>query len=312
MLVSRLVSLPGPRRRYGKSKDVAFTITVVDEFHEKLPLYDGEEVQIVWMDAHNPSCTYRGALNGLINLKTPFEEGVYDLYIEMIAATGIVLPILYKGIEIVNSVDKGHVPTLLECFRIIEYNHEKYYIKENYGQTLGSHVYDSAIVMLEYLLLHSSSICIPKDGYILELGSGTGVIGICLANLAPFARNSILLTDKRTQLDLINDNISLNNVARCSAFEFDWSNQHLVAELLMRQSVPSIIIAADVLYAKDCIDVFFQCINGLYHSSVTILIAQKVRPIMHLRIENGDVLHNFKFIKVYEKFDVVVWSLHKP
>ena len=312
-MIGRLVLLSGPRRQYCSSRSISFTVSVSDEFHEILTLYADERVRIMWIDNDGSSIGYTGVLNGMTTLKTPTETGLYDLCIEMANTTvkGVILPLLYKGIEIVSSVNKGYVPAVLESFRIVECNHKKYYIKENYGQTLGSHIYDSALVMLSYLSLHLSSIIIPKDGYILELGSGTGVIGICMADLVTSISNKILLTDKCTQLDLIDDNITRNNATRCSVVELDWSSTQHIQELLAKSSFPSVIIASDVLYAKDHIDSFFQCVAKLHDNDTAVLIAQKLRLNMHLNVENGSMLHGFTFVKVHEMFDVVVWSLQK-
>ncbi len=312
-MIGRLILSAGPRMQYCNNRNVSFTVSVSDEFHEILTLYRDECVRIAWIGNDVTRIDYMGVLSGVTTFKTPSELGLYDLCIEMANTTfkGKILPLLYKGIEIVSSAEKGYIPIVLESFRIIEYNHKNYNIKENYGHALGSHIYDSALVMLSYLSLHSSSIITLKDGYILELGSGTGVIGICVADLVTFVSNKILLTDKCTQLDLIGDNIALNNATRCSVLEFDWSNNRHIQELLAKSSFPSVIIASDVLYARDHIDTFFQCVTKLHSNGTTILIAQKLRPNMHLTIESGSMLYDFTFVKMYEMSDVVIWSLHK-
>lgn len=65
---------------------------------------------------------------------------------------------------------------------------------------------------------------------VLELGAGTGVIGIALALLGA----DVTLTDRGAVLPLLHKNVELNRVAsRCVVKEFEWSFLYLIEFLFI-------------------------------------------------------------------------------
>ena len=144
-----------------------------------------------------------------------------------------ILPLLTDVFELVATTVGMNLTTtpLLSCYRLCA----GLVIKEEYGHTIGSHVYDSSIVMLRYLnkmLLQSplsssssssslslSSIssspiytsilsCSPND-IVMELGSGCGLVSMWLSQHIPMR---IVATDLAAQLPFLRSNVHRNTL----------------------------------------------------------------------------------------------------
>jgi predicted nicotinamide N-methyase len=108
-------------------------------------------------------------------------------------------------------------------------------IEEDYGKTLGSHIYDSSVSIIRYLLrqkvsdgstaLEGSESCTADESrhsVALELGAGCGLVSIWLSKESSFHR--VIATDMACQLPLMTRNIARNGAQdRCSVRELDWS-----------------------------------------------------------------------------------------
>jgi predicted nicotinamide N-methyase len=111
-------------------------------------------------------------------------------------------------------------------------------IEEDYGRTLGSHIYDSSVSIIRYLsrqkvsdgstaLKGSKSTTANESqnsqhSVALELGAGCGLVSIWLSKESTMRR--VIATDKACQLPLMTRNIARNGAQdRCSASELDWS-----------------------------------------------------------------------------------------
>lgn len=162
-------------------------------------------------------------------------------------------------------------------------------IQEDYGATLGSHIYDCSLVLLEFFNkeLLSSRYCDHAllDGSVVELGSGCGLLGIWLNQHC----KRVFLTDRTSQLALIRRNVLLNtsHAARCMCLALDWSDRDkkplLSLQSALRNDAPlRVIIAADVLYDREAAAALFDVVDALegageVSSQARILIAQKLR-----------------------------------
>jgi len=69
----------------------------------------------------------------------------------------------------------------------------------------GVVVWDAALVLAKYLELRKEDICGKK---IIELGSGTGVVGLAAATLGA----DVIVSDLEDNLQLMKQNISSNQV----------------------------------------------------------------------------------------------------
>ncbi|KAJ1436613.1 hypothetical protein B484DRAFT_428568 [Ochromonadaceae sp. CCMP2298] len=211
-----------------------------------------------------------------VQFSAPLERGYYSVHVvEGSTSAVLVLPLLSELFRVCGADDQASLQTsrvLLGCYRsfpcplpdlpvasssgieaIAVMNvganvGRAVYIREEYGAALGSHVYDSSVVLMRYLQVnwrpHSTG---PRA--VLDLGAGCGVLGLWLAQYTHYldcleqgeqgqhagqqghleagcAQNTdsvnrqrgpdesagprVFLTDKASQLDLMRHNAAVN------------------------------------------------------------------------------------------------------
>ena len=143
-------------------------------------------------------------------IMTPDIVGNYHLVINVIPSTTdiLVLPLISDVISIINEKILNTNISLI-CYRFIPDPSilSNIIIKEEYGANLGSHIYDSSIVLLRYLKLNIESFGLNKR-IAIELGAGCGLVSIWLSNFY----ERVICTDKEFQLSIASENIQFNNV----------------------------------------------------------------------------------------------------
>ena len=96
-------------------------------------------------------------------------------------------------------------------------------LEQQYLAAEGSVIWDCARVLISYIASKSDSVLGKR---VVELGSGTGAVGIALYLLGAA---SVALSDRPSQMALIHRNIELNkNVNRSSdlfTFNFSWCDE---------------------------------------------------------------------------------------
>jgi predicted nicotinamide N-methyase len=129
----------------------------------------------------------------------------------------------------------------------------------------GSRVWAGALMLVRWLasLTKSSQIDL-STGPILELGSGTGLVGISLAKLG----HKVVLSDReQVVLDSIRCNIEENGVQNnCRVLPLDWKQVNKPRMLsLLRSQRFSAVIGSDILYEKE-------------HPQLVVDVLQKALP----------------------------------
>ncbi|KAK9450806.1 putative methyltransferase-domain-containing protein [Limtongia smithiae] len=116
---------------------------------------------------------------------------------------------------------------------------------------------------------------------IVELGSGTGLVGIALANAyrdsesAETSRNTprIIITDQVNMLELMQNNIKLNDVEDIvSAEVLDWG-----VELPERSAQPDVVLAADCVYFEPAFVLLEKTLLDLTTKDTLVLMSYKKR-----------------------------------
>lgn len=228
----------------------------------------------------------------------------------------ILSDIVYISDSTVNQIDDRGSYRQLYCYRAFDINNDRLFIKEEYGNTLGSHVYDCSIVLLQYLLQNHSQFLNNNDDNSnvigVDLGAGCGLIGLLLAKLR--ICSYAYLTDQLNQLPLIQENINLNHLENCvSSHELDWDNFEQITTFINKYGQPNYIIGSDVLYSENMAISLFNVIKQLALPKKTkILIAQKIRQSHH--DSNGVDITTFpcfNFKKVLVDSNVIIWEIYK-
>lgn len=213
-----------------------------------------------------------------------------------------------------NTGQKFDTQRMLSNYRMIplranDRNDYNIIIKEEYGASMGSHIYDSAVVLCHYfqnqdkISLMNASEC---RGSVLELGSGCGLVGIWLACTEWFRK--VLLTDKLSLQPLLVRNIAASiNANRaesgykvssmctdriqsstiCEFSPLEWSSRADIACIMQNLEQPlTLIVAADVLYGTVVTTEFFAVLLRIMilhrakftsASDPTVILAQKMR-----------------------------------
>ncbi|XP_078430761.1 putative methyltransferase family protein isoform X2 [Wolffia australiana] len=169
---------------------------------------------------------------------------------------------------------------------------------------VGFQVWKAAFVLADFVLHVSATSKEFHDICALELGAGTGLVGIILARVS----RKVFLTDKSAEiLENCATNIQLNssffkhgfNSVCVRAIDWKWGWPPPSTELSKYSWSPdevqeaegaSLLLAADVIYSDDLTDSFFGTLKGL--------MSRGCEKVLYLALEKR---YNFSF----EDLDVV-------
>ena len=127
----------------------------------------------------------------------------------------------------------------------------------------GGIVWESAFALADYL---SSNALVKKRRFSrqLELGSGTGMLGIYLHKLLGIQKT--VLTDTHECILNLKSNVQLNKLDenRIAVEELDWTNESHLKNVLARDSGGApfdLVFATDVLYSQKLIEPLIRVID---------------------------------------------------
>lgn len=156
------------------------------------------------------------------------------------------------------------------------------------GDITGFRVWESAPNLIRYLDRHRS---IVRSQTVLELGSGTGAVGL---SAAAFGADHVVLSDadstvtlagehgwdERSRLTMLRDNIRLNGErgAAMSVEPLRWGDDaHIVALRTRWPAGFSTIVASDVLYAPRMYEALQKTIHALAAQEASVVLSFPVR-----------------------------------
>jgi len=136
----------------------------------------------------------------------------------------------------------------------------------------GVVVWDAGLVLAKYLEV-SSSLVAGKT--VVELGSGTGAVGIAAAVLGA----NVILTDLEENLDLLNHNIK-NNLEHLdtdiSAHVLKWGDKPAIKTILKERRF-DVILVADCVYYKECLVDLVNTMVELSDQNTQVLLSFEER-----------------------------------
>jgi predicted nicotinamide N-methyase len=141
--------------------------------------------------------------------------------------------------------------------------------------TTGLSTWTAAYVLVDWI---SSRREVFAQRSILELGSGTGFVGLSAALMTQ--ASSVVLTDCHPDvLHLLNDNVDINRVqSRVSVLELDWCS------FSFPEIVPDFVLASDVVYDPSICLPLSQVLAAFASRGSRIYLALTVRNAETLQI----------------------------
>lgn len=136
----------------------------------------------------------------------------------------------------------------------------------------GVVVWDAALVLAKYLELRKEDICGKK---IIELGSGTGVVGLAAATLGA----DVIVSDLEDNLQLMKQNISSNQEIISGDIKAEvlvWGD-HLKIKKLTASEDFDFVLAADCVYYEQALDDLVDTIRQLCTVNTQVLISYEER-----------------------------------
>ncbi len=153
----------------------------------------------------------------------------------------------------------------------------------------GTKIWDSGIVLSNYLQSNLSSLMFKRPRRIIELGSGTGIVGLTLASVLDMDIHKITLTDVERMVPVLQSNARANDLfSKVTIKPLDWNHSDVIDDV---SDVYDFIIAADVVYAYEACLPLANTISKLVKvatlsdlvTKVSIMIAHEDRdPLVKL------------------------------
>ncbi|WVZ79265.1 hypothetical protein U9M48_026867 [Paspalum notatum var. saurae] len=177
-------------------------------------------------------------------------------------------------------------------------------------KTVGLQVWKAALLLADFVL-HKSFTSSDFDGVTaIEMGAGTGLVGLALARVA----RRIFVTDIGTDiLDNCLANVHMNSgtlkfdIAKVCVRELDWkmswpppvgthdpdSSQYLwSASEIEEAEKATVLFTADVIYSDELTDLFFDTVNKLMSSGAKKVLYLALEKRYNFSLDELDVVAN--------------------
>jgi predicted nicotinamide N-methyase len=186
-------------------------------------------------------------------------------------------------------------------------------VKKDFSGELGGTVWDAAIVLIKYFEnLEEFPIGFFKGKKIIELGSGTGLVGIVIGLLG----GNIIITDRKPLLNLMKENIQKNFIEKkVKVEELEWGK-----DCSYLNPPFDIILASDVMsycyYESQ--ESFFQTLKDLSNKNTRIILSYEKRDMKDLEFFkklSKDFIYqkvsNNKLDKFWQSEDIGIFEVQK-
>lgn len=154
--------------------------------------------------------------------------------------------------------------------KIITIAKEQFVIRELPSFHIGSFVWDGSLLLNEYLHQNVNQFA---GKIILELGAGTGLCSLVASRIAQAKK--VIISDQAELVPVIQQQVAKNGILNATVLELDWFNA------MQYESVPSglqVIIAADIIYAKETFGVLLQLLQYLFTNNSNLCMYLSYKP----------------------------------
>ncbi|KAK7470962.1 Protein-lysine N-methyltransferase efm6 [Stygiomarasmius scandens] len=132
----------------------------------------------------------------------------------------------------------------------------------------GGIVWPAGQILSSYLVSRGQNFLHGKT--VLELGSGTGLVGFVAAKLGA---SHVWITDQKPLLDVMQRNVSINDLnSSCTVSELDWGTA-IPASIPQ----PDVVCAADCVYFEPAFPLLVKTLSDLVDDKTEVLFCYKKR-----------------------------------
>ena len=157
----------------------------------------------------------------------------------------------------------------------ITMGNEEVLIAEGNADTIdsGARIWDSGRALSKWMTIHLQE---GQPTKILELGAGTGIVGLTAAAFAD--STSVVLTDQPHMIPLLEENIDRNDLqSKAKAVPLEWgTDSDEVAKVISEDSssmpVFDIVCGSDILYSPDNFSLLLETLCQICTPSVTEVV----------------------------------------
>jgi len=143
------------------------------------------------------------------------------------------------------------------------------------GLVTGCTVWDAGIVLSAYLLQQPAVEACARGGHVLELGCGTGIVGLGAALTAAFT--TVVLTDMASVLELTRENVRRNCAVLpdetkvvVEALHWDTAEARRCA---VRHGPFDLVVGGDLLYRLPVVQPLLEALSQVVSEATVVLIA---------------------------------------
>jgi predicted nicotinamide N-methyase len=131
-------------------------------------------------------------------------------------------------------------------------------------------IWDGGLGLVEYFRKNEG---LSRDALVLDLGSGTGVVGL---GMAAVGFSYIVVTDLQDALGLMEENVNLNPALSVAVEELAWG-ETLPTSIEERIACAKeiLVVGADIVYRKNLFDPLLTTLETLWSSKVKCIIASQ-------------------------------------
>jgi len=193
-------------------------------------------------------------------------------------------------------VSEFHLPTLSSPLLLYQ----------DVGPGCGGKTWPAGEVLSNYMIRKYKGTDLLKGKTILELGSGTGLVGLAIAKEVDLGEGTLYITDQKNMVDIMAANINLNSVGtKVVACELDWGEP--VSEVL---ASPDIVLAADCVYFEPAFPLLQSTLRRLTEGrNVEVYMAYKKRRKADKRFFTG-VRKDFDIAEVLDDIDQEMYRMN--
>ncbi|KAI8357333.1 putative methyltransferase-domain-containing protein [Choanephora cucurbitarum] len=147
--------------------------------------------------------------------------------------------------------------------------HSPILLSQDMSGGCGGKIWEAANVMIDYLIWKNAQLegQLFKDQTVIEVGAGTGLVGIAIAKICSHV-HQVIITDQLPMMDLMVENIQLNQLnSVVSPAILDWGTEITNSSLLNAD----VIIASDCIYLEVAFIPLFDTLLALTTNPNTII-----------------------------------------